>query len=52
MPTISFDLGGTLARYYERPEFLGILRQAICGAMDYLRRERMPFASEEAVCRR
>jgi FMN phosphatase YigB (HAD superfamily) len=34
--TILFDLGGTLAHYYERAEFSFILEQAIMETRDYL----------------
>lgn len=46
---ILFDLGNTLAQYYERTEFPGILKQAITGVQDYLRDERLLKASPESV---
>lgn len=34
---VLFDLGGTLARYYDRSEWPGVLQQAISQVHDYLR---------------
>jgi len=37
--TVLFDLGGTLARYFERSEFPDILKQAITEVQNYLRQK-------------
>jgi len=34
--TVLFDLGGTLARYFEKSEFPEILKQAITEVQNYL----------------
>jgi putative hydrolase of the HAD superfamily len=50
--TILFDLGGTLAQYYDRSEFPGILDQAITEVQDYLRGENILDVSPESIRRR
>ena len=50
--TILFDLGGTLAYYYEMPEFPYILQQAVAEVRDYLLKEDMLTVSTEEISRR
>ena len=47
--TVLFDLGGTLARYFERSEFPGILEQAITEVQGYLRKEGLLSVSADAM---
>ena len=37
--TVPFDLSGTLAYYYEMPEFADLLRQGIAEVQEYLLNE-------------
>ena len=50
--TILFDLGGTLAYYYEMSEFPRILEQAIAEVRDYLSKENMLTVSLEESSQR
>jgi putative hydrolase of the HAD superfamily len=50
--TILFDLGATLAYYYEMPEFPYILQQAVAGLRDYLLKEGMLTVSQEETSQR
>lgn len=50
--TVLFDLGGTLAHYYEMSEFPSLLQQAVAGVRDYLFREGMLLVSPEEISRR
>ncbi len=46
---VLFDLGGTLAHYFERAEFPGILEQAIAEVRGYLRQQQLLRVSAEAM---
>jgi putative hydrolase of the HAD superfamily len=46
---ILFDLGNTLVRYFDRPEFPSVLEQAITNVQAYLRREGMLRVSAERM---
>jgi putative hydrolase of the HAD superfamily len=50
-PVILFDLGGTLAQYYERAEFPHILRHAVTEVQRTLRDEGLLYAASEHVWR-
>lgn len=50
--TVLFDLGGTLAQYYDRSEFPGILKQAITEVQDYLRGQNILNVSTESTWQR
>lgn len=50
--TVLFDLGGTLAQYFERYEFPDILKQAITEVQNYLRQKGLLKVSPEAMWRR
>ena len=50
--TALFDLGGTLAQYFERSEFPDILEQAITEVQNYLRPKGLLHISPEAMWRR
>ncbi len=50
--TVLFDLGQTLAQYFERSEFPGILEQAIAEVRDYLRRKGLLSISAEVMWQR
>ena len=50
--TVLFDLGGTLAQYFERSEFPDILEQAITDVQNYLRQKGLLSISPEAMWRR
>lgn len=50
--TILFDLGGTLAHYYERTEFSFILEQAIAEAQGYLDKKSLLTVTPELISRR
>jgi len=47
--TVLFDLGNTLVYYFERQEFLEILRQAITEVQNYLRQERLLHVSSDVM---
>jgi putative hydrolase of the HAD superfamily len=47
--TVLFDLGGTLAYYYEMSEFPGLLRESINKVRDYILGEGMPVPSFDEV---
>ncbi|MBM4050160.1 MAG: hypothetical protein FJ279_34120, partial [Planctomycetes bacterium] len=49
---VLFDLGGTLAQYYERAEFPGILKQCISEAQEHLRRHSLLAVSTETMWQR
>ena len=49
---VLFDLGGTLVEYFDRPQFPGILREAIAGVRDCLRAEGLLRVSEEEMWQR
>lgn len=50
--TILFDLGNTLAQYFERSEFPNILNQAITEVQSYLSKEELLNISPESMWRR
>jgi putative hydrolase of the HAD superfamily len=50
-PTVLFDLGGTLAQYFERAEFPHVLAQAITGVQHVLCQEGLLRVSSEDVWR-
>ena len=50
--TILFDLGGTLAYYYEISEFPHILEQAVAEVQDYLLKEGVLTVSSEEISQR
>jgi putative hydrolase of the HAD superfamily len=47
-----FDLGNTLARYYQRHQFPGILQHAISNVSDYLQKESLLNISPEIIWQR
>lgn len=49
---VLFDLGGTLASYYDAHEFPAILKQAIIQVQDYLSQNRLLHVSEDELWRR
>jgi hypothetical protein len=49
--TVLFDLGGTLAQYFERFEFPGILKQAITEVQNYSVRK-VFLAYQQRLCGR
>ena len=50
--TILFDLGGTLAYYYEMLEFPSVLQQAVAEVQGYLLKEGMLTVSSEEISQR
>lgn len=50
--TILFDLGGTLAYYYEMSEFSQRLQECVIGVRDYLSREGLLVVSQEEISRK
>jgi putative hydrolase of the HAD superfamily len=50
--TVLFDLGGTLARYFERSGFPDILKQAITKVQNYLRQKDLLSISTNTMWRR
>ena len=50
--TVLFDLGGTLAYYYEMSEFPQRLQECVNGVRDYLSREGMLVVSQEEISRK
>ena len=50
--TILFDLGGTLAYYYEMSEFPQRLQECVNGVRDYLSKEGLLVVSQEEISRK
>ena len=50
--TVLFDLGGTLAHYYEMPEFPKRLQECVDGVRNFLSKEGLLVVSQEEISRK